>query len=585
MNRKFIIIGGMLGVIAIAIGFGLMSNNQSELTNTVYVNDLTLLTDESVDEVKPTEVIQLQDGDTLDLVASIVKQKVGNRWVKRLAYNGQIPGPVLKVDKGAKVTVNFTNNLDMETALHSHGLRGDWKMDGAAPLSQDPIPVGGTFTYKLEFPDTGVFWYHPHVREDYQQEMGLYGNFIVFEDGYWNEVDQEEYLIVDDILENGDFKRDSVSHTLMGRFGDKLLINDTDDYQLEINQGEITRLFVTNVANTRTFKLAFPGAEVKLVGGDLGRVEQEVMLDDITLGTAERSIIEVYYPKAGTYDIEHRGQKFGEVVVLEGNNDRLDDFKVMRSNSQDYASIRNNFAQYLDGPADKNLNLTMEMDMAAMMGDSSDMNVNTNNEVEMGMENMMGGDAASDEAMREHCQMMPEMPGCEPYVNEKPEAKTYTVMGMQMTLGQAIEHCEMMPGMSECADLPKQSDQMKMNDMKMGVEVEHEGDEDGIEWEDEMAEMNLLSNTDNVQWIVEDTDTGAQNGNIDWSFNQGDMVKVNITNDADSMHPMQHPFHFHGQRFVVLSRNGEANDNLQWKDTVLIPTGQSVELLIDIIYI
>ena len=63
---------------------------------------LTQLTDKNVPEVKPTEVVQLKNGDTFNLTASIVKQEVGNRTIKRLAYNGQIPCPVIKVEKGAK---------------------------------------------------------------------------------------------------------------------------------------------------------------------------------------------------------------------------------------------------------------------------------------------------------------------------------------------------------------------------------------------------------------------------------------------------------------------------------------------------
>ena len=163
------------------------------------------------------------------------------------------------------MTVNFTNNIDMETSLHSHGLRGDYLMDGAVPITP-AIPVGESFSYELEFPDTGVYWYHPHVREDYQQELGLYGNMIVTEDGYWNPVDKEDYLILDDILEGGDFKKEVVTNTLMGRFGNTLLINDQEDYTLNVNQGEVTRLFLTNVANTRTFDVSFDGAKTKLVG-------------------------------------------------------------------------------------------------------------------------------------------------------------------------------------------------------------------------------------------------------------------------------------------------------------------------------
>ncbi len=49
--------------------------------------------------------------------------------------------------------------------------------DGTQNASTDP--VGGTFSYRIEFPDPGVYWYHPHIREDYGQDMGLYANILV----------------------------------------------------------------------------------------------------------------------------------------------------------------------------------------------------------------------------------------------------------------------------------------------------------------------------------------------------------------------------------------------------------------------
>jgi FtsP/CotA-like multicopper oxidase with cupredoxin domain len=74
--------------------------------------------------------------------------------------------------------VNVLNEGDLEGTVHWHGLRLDNRFDGTAE-TQTPIPVGGRFTYRLSFPDPGVYWYHPHIREDYGQEMGLYGNIIV----------------------------------------------------------------------------------------------------------------------------------------------------------------------------------------------------------------------------------------------------------------------------------------------------------------------------------------------------------------------------------------------------------------------
>ena len=538
-------------VVIIGIGFWYFSG-MSPMMHNVLVDkggDLTELPAHVVSEVKPTEVIELKDGDTFALEATIVSQEVGNRTVKRLAYNGQIPGPVLKVQKGSKVTVNFTNSIDMETALHSHGLRGNWKFDGAVPITP-AVAVGETFAYELEFPDTGVFWYHPHVREDYQQEMGLYGNMIVEEEGYWNDVDQEEYLIIDDILEGGDFYDEMVTNTLMGRFGDKLLINDQEDYNLTVKAGKITRAYVTNVANTRTFKLEFEGAITKLVGGDVGRVEKEEIIDEQIIGTAERYVFELYYETPGTYSITHRGETMGMVTVEDSTVNRKADFLTLRTNDSDYADIKSNITSLLAQEPDKNLRLDIEM--KGMMGDM----------------------------MNDHFDV------------RSSDNEMVTLMGVEMTYEGAVEHCRSMPGMMGC-ELYLEVDNHEHNhdsenhmgemigDMDDMMNEEDDHGSGGIEWEDDMTVMNDMSNDETIEWIIEDADTKARNGEIDWSFEQGDLVKVRIYNDENGMHPMHHPIHFHGQRFVVLTEGGEVNKNLQWKDTVLIPKGETVDLLVD----
>jgi FtsP/CotA-like multicopper oxidase with cupredoxin domain len=108
-----------------------------------------------------------------------------------------------------------------------------------------------------------------------------------------------------------------------------------------------------------------------------------------------------------------------------------------------------------------------------------------------------------------------------------------------------------------------------------------EASSDGIEWEDTMSMMSANSNTQNIQWKITDQNTGKSNGDIDWKFKVGDKVKIKITNDKTSMHPMQHPIHFHGQRFLILTSNGVKNTDLVWKDTVLIPSGVTTEILVD----
>ena len=95
------------------------------------------------------------------------------------AFNGQYPGPLIEAARGSEITVAFTNRLPQPTTVHWHGIRLDHRNDGVPGLSQPAVPPGGTFTYRLRFPDAGIYWYHPHVREDVQQELGLYGNLLV----------------------------------------------------------------------------------------------------------------------------------------------------------------------------------------------------------------------------------------------------------------------------------------------------------------------------------------------------------------------------------------------------------------------
>ena len=109
------------------------------------------------------------------------------------------------------------------------------------------------------------------------------------------------------------------------------------------------------------------------------------------------------------------------------------------------------------------------------------------------------------------------------------------------------------------------------------------GATDGIEWEDDMVEINRLTTTANMRWSFVDRTDGADSTGIDWRFTVGDRVKIRLVNEMDSDHPMHHPFHIHGAgRFLVLARDGVAEPNLVWKDTVLVRTGQRVDILFDV---
>ena len=226
-------------------------------------------------------------------------KRLGDTTVRMLGYNGSIPGPTLKVRQGSEVVVHVTNEGDLEATVHWHGLRLENKYDGVPHETQTPIPVGGSFTYRIRFPDPGLYWYHPHIREDYTQEMGLYGNILVVpaDPGYWPPANRDVLLTLDDLLlEDGKiapFSPVETTYTAMGRFGNVLLVAGEPDYALTVKAGEVVRLWLTNTANTRVFNVQLPGARMKLIGGDSGRVEHQEFVSEVILAPSERAVVDV----------------------------------------------------------------------------------------------------------------------------------------------------------------------------------------------------------------------------------------------------------------------------------------------------
>ena len=231
-------------------------------------------------ESHPCELVTLADGQRFELRIAPIVKRLGDATVRMLAYNGSVPGPTLRVQQGSEVTISVTNEADTDATVHWHGLRLENAYDGTHE-TQAPMQVGQSFSYRLQFPDPGLYWYHPHVREDYGQEMGLYANIVVVpsDPDYWPPVNREELLTLDDVLlEDGQiasFSRSETTYVAMGRFGNTMLVGGEVTADLSADLGEVVRFYLTNTANTRVFNVGFDRARMKLVGGDSGRFERE----------------------------------------------------------------------------------------------------------------------------------------------------------------------------------------------------------------------------------------------------------------------------------------------------------------------
>jgi suppressor of ftsI len=453
---------------------------------------------------RPRELVRLEGGDTLRLEAGLVMRSLKGRSYTMYAFNGQYPGPLIEAPRGSEIVVDFTNRLPHPTTVHWHGIRLDHRNDGVPGVSQAPVPPNGRFTYRVRFPDAGVYWYHPHVREDIQQELGLYGNLLIRPGTgeTFGPAHREAVLMLDDILIGDDglvpLGLESPTHALMGRFGNTFLVNGEPRYQLAVDRGEVVRFYLTNAANTRTFNLSFTGARMKVVGSDIGPYAREEWVESVVIGPAERYVVHARFDRPGTAALINR----------------------VRGLDHLYGKF---FAE-----------------------------VDTLGTVAVGRTRASADPGKSFPALRTDTAAAAEM---ERYRRAAADAPARALV---LTL--------------ETQDLPRVTQRlMQLDSIYFSP----------MEWSGTMPMMNWASTGRQVRWILSDPATGRENMDVDWSFRRGEPVRIRLVNERRSFHAMQHPIHLHGQRFLVLSVNGVPSENLVWKDTVLLPAGSAVDILLD----
>ena len=134
------------------------------------------------------------------------------------------------------------------------------------------------------------------------------------------------------------------------------------------------RFYLTNTANTRVFKVALPGAQIKLVGGDSGHVEHEQFVDDVVLAPSERVVIDVLFNQPGELTMEHRTpERTYRLASIRVGDEQAEpslseQFGALRTN-RDMVAERERIAAYFDAEPDKTLGFLAEMDMGAPEGD------------------------------------------------------------------------------------------------------------------------------------------------------------------------------------------------------------------------
>ena len=237
----------------------------------------------------------------LDLVAAPASLAVaGDTPLTVWAYNGQVPGPTLRIRLGDRLRVRFTNRLPQPTTIHWHGVRVPNAMDGVPWVTQPPVEPGQSFVYEFTPPEAGTFWFHPHVRSSEQVERGLYGALIV-EDREPSAYSRDELWVLDDILLGSDGQiapafntRRDLAHD--GRWGNTITVNGKRDTVLAVQPGERIRLRLLNVANGRVFAPDFSPLEAKVVAVDGLYTEQPLDAAGFEIAPGNRIDLDVSVP-------------------------------------------------------------------------------------------------------------------------------------------------------------------------------------------------------------------------------------------------------------------------------------------------
>ena len=231
----------------------------------------------------------------LTLRATPGRAMVGSTSLDAWLYNGLLPGPTLRVQRGERARIRLENQLPESTITHWHGLLVPEAADGHPRLA---IDAGKTYEYAFTVDQPpGLSWYHPHthLRTGYQVHRGLAGLIVIDDPANRTRglppTERELVLVIQDrtVMASGEVPYELRGPAMMaGYFGDTILANGTPTPTQAVDAATY-RLRILNGSASRIYRLALTApATMRIIGTDGGFLRAPVDADEIMLAPAER---------------------------------------------------------------------------------------------------------------------------------------------------------------------------------------------------------------------------------------------------------------------------------------------------------
>jgi FtsP/CotA-like multicopper oxidase with cupredoxin domain len=264
--------------------------------------------------------------------------------IRTIAYNGQVPGPLLRMKESVPVTIDVTNATEREDIVHWHGLATDSMNDGAMEEGSPMIAPGSTLRYRLVPRPSGTRWYHTHasaidgVTEDLTRGTysGQFGFLLVeggSEDrGYDQEINlaihhwEPRFVPMVETMRTSSANRPQTSGSDVGYQYATINAHMLGQGEpIRVKQGQKILMRLLNASATENVVLALPGHNFKVLAMDGNPVPVTRSVETLSLAVAERvdAIIEMNHPGVwvlGSTLQESRQMGLGIVVEYQGKS-------------------------------------------------------------------------------------------------------------------------------------------------------------------------------------------------------------------------------------------------------------------------